>query len=384
MALFRRARATVLVAVAMVALSCTGPRTSTSTPQKTPAATPTPKPIPPGTLVFTRHDFYRTSYVGDGWVLWRVNPDGTTARGLHRLVRVDDAAWSPDQQRIVYIPRSSHAIWVMSADGIHKRQLTHPKPGFEDIQPAWSRNGRKLIAARRNTGSTGGYFLGDRNNTYVTGSGPGAASLVIVDIATGRERLLAKPIKSSGHSFGEPTFSPDGRFVAATIGSPSKGIMLVSTTNGSVERLSSTFDRSPSWSPDGRHIAVSRLPKQESGPARWGEDIVVVNVQTKKARMISKRPAVPPSPKISCGGGGSTIVHNQWPKWSPDGARIAYMSNRARLATDLGEDIFVSKFTGGEPRKVWGPEPPPCAGGNGPLRAYMELQDWAYALTDEI
>jgi TolB protein len=66
----------------------------------------------------------------------------------HRLYINEDADWSPDGKRIAFarrsvdentFPSNSGDIWVMNADGTHKRRLTgRTGDVFEDKSPAWS------------------------------------------------------------------------------------------------------------------------------------------------------------------------------------------------------------------------------------------------------
>lgn len=62
---------------------------------------------------------------------------GTRGQGWTR-----EAAWSPDSRQIVYTTRlggDEMGIWVMDADGSHRRLLTHRTEAY--LGPIWLPNG---------------------------------------------------------------------------------------------------------------------------------------------------------------------------------------------------------------------------------------------------
>jgi hypothetical protein len=64
--------------------------------------------------------------------------------------------WSPDGQRIAYLHRGN--LWVMGADGSHKKQLTHRAPTFTDSRPTWSPNGKFLAFVKTRRGHQFGFL----------------------------------------------------------------------------------------------------------------------------------------------------------------------------------------------------------------------------------
>ena len=98
------------------------------------------------------------SHSGDGnWAVWTVRRDGSDPRQLThpRLVppagQNGDApdSWSPDGRRILYtsVVRGDRELFVMDADGAHKRRLTHWHGG--DSCPIWLPDGRIAFAHYR-------------------------------------------------------------------------------------------------------------------------------------------------------------------------------------------------------------------------------------------
>ena len=111
---------------------------------------------------------------------------------------------------------------------------------------------------------------------------------------------------------GEPQVSPDGRFVAYTVGAAemepnriARNVWIVSTAPGSVPRqlTQSGHDTRPQWSPDGKKIAF--LSNRDGAT-----QIYVMNAQGTNAAKLTSL---------------STGADNE--KWSPDGRSIAFTSS---------------------------------------------------------
>jgi len=111
---------------------------------------------------------------------------------------------------------------------------------------------------------------------------------------------------------GEPQVSPDGRFVAYTVGAAemepnriARNVWIVSTAPGSVPRqlTQSGHDTRPQWSPDGKKIAF--LSNRDGAT-----QIYVMNAQGANAAKLTSL---------------STGADNE--KWSPDGRSIAFTSS---------------------------------------------------------
>jgi Tol biopolymer transport system component len=140
---------------------------------------------------------------------------------------------------------------------------------------------------------------------------------------------------------GLPVWSPDWRQLALV---RARGVYR--THRGSVERYSDIYvmnadgsglrrltrspqhDGDPAWSPDGRRLAFVRVQGGRS-------DIYVVDADGRGLRSLAHAIMFRPSP----GAPSSGFAAN--PTWSPDGERIAFMSNR-----DGTDDIFVVNADG--------------------------------------
>ena len=156
------------------------------------------------------------------------------------------SSWSPNGRMLaldVFPPSGGGEIWVMRADGTHKRMLVG-KPGaipsvFDD-SPAWSPNGRWIL------------FV------HAGGSGHEELRAVRPD-GSGGHLVLSIP----GQNLEYPAFSPDGRRIVFTdqisFGSASR--LETAWSDGShVKPIPNTLRLeafTDSWSPNGRWIAFS-------------------------------------------------------------------------------------------------------------------------------
>jgi len=102
-----------------------------------------------GLIAFVRH--------GD---IYTINPQslmpGATVRRLTRDGRDSGPRWSPDGKQLAYLDRGN--LWIMRADGSHKRQITSRAPAYTDARPTWSPNGRYLAFVRTGHRSRYGYL----------------------------------------------------------------------------------------------------------------------------------------------------------------------------------------------------------------------------------
>jgi TolB protein len=187
--------------------------------------------------------------------IYVMGADGEEAKRLTNDRILDSTPeWSPDGMRIAFAHLPgwgtedlNGVIMLMDADGQNRAQLTrHLEAGMTfDSDAAWSPDGN-LIAFTRTT------FLPDlvvRSTIYgIEPTGEG-------------ERLLVD-------DGAEPAWSPDGQLMAFTSTRDRNGetcfhecrvngeIYVMRSDGTGVRRLTSdpADDRSPTWSPDGRHI----------------------------------------------------------------------------------------------------------------------------------
>jgi TolB protein len=122
--------------------------------------------------------------------------------------------------------------------------------------------------------------------------------------------------------YNSPTWSPDGRHIAYQGYTTYSGwdIFIYDVETGESQNVFSSLgvgtDGSPAWSPDGRYIAFST----NSGILADNFDIYLLDVETGRTRPLSESPSI-----------------EVMPAWSPDGERLLY----AATTGIRGYDLFV-------------------------------------------
>lgn len=107
-----------------------------------------------------------------------------------------------------------------------------------------------------------------------------------------------------------PALSADGRQIAFRSERDGGGIFLMGATGESIRRLTD-FGYDPTWSPDGRYIAVASEGVRDPGSRIDVSELSVVSVEDGARRLLTKGDAVQPA-------------------WSPDGLRIAFVGTFGR------------------------------------------------------
>jgi Tol biopolymer transport system component/imidazolonepropionase-like amidohydrolase len=156
------------------------------------------------------------AYRGGGFHIWTLRPDGT---GLRQLTDgpfdARGPAWSPDGTRIAFaserggdtVAGSPYRVWVADVRTGELTRLTG-LPGqdgplqdgwYEDFDPAWSPDGRRLLFVRGSLTTTGTPTLTSRIIASVPADGSGPVTTEHTDAGPAAAQLMT------------PAVSPDGR-----------------------------------------------------------------------------------------------------------------------------------------------------------------------------
>ncbi|MFF1380600.1 amidohydrolase family protein [Streptomyces sp. NPDC058308] len=254
-------------------------------------------------------------------------------RGIHL------PALSPDGRQIAFAALNS--LWLADTSGGRPPRRAHraAATGYL-LGPTWTRDGKSLVYADDRDGLLGVYrrdlatgaetalASGGRVHPALSPDGTRLACLdmtgrlVVRELASGTERVMVEPLGGGGLP-GRPSWSPDGRYLALCDRNRLNHrfregynlIRIVDTATGADRlhavaphaSLSDRYDSGPVWSPDGRRLAVivesalHLLPVTPDGTPRGA------------LRMLSAEPADHPS-------------------WSGDSKTLLYLSSgRLRL-----------------------------------------------------
>jgi TolB protein len=193
----------------------------------------------------------------------------------------DALTWSPDGKRIAYAdggPDDTDIFAVDVADG--RVEPVVRRPGI-DMSPSWSPSGAEIVFSGDDGGQVDLWAIelatgklnritdeGQNTRPAVSPAGDKLAwikrdsGVRIYDIATGEVTALQAPRRVRF----APTWSPDGRYLAVTAsdwGSPDVYVMKADGTNTLLLTKRWKSDGMPAWSPDGENMAVVSNAGQE-------------------------------------------------------------------------------------------------------------------------
>jgi Tol biopolymer transport system component len=244
--------------------------------------------------------------IGKHTQLFTINADGSSAHQLTRFADSDAvwAEWSPSGKQIAFerdvytgVRVRRAAIYTMNADGSGLRSLT---PTGLNGGPSWSPDGALIAFSTLHYGKEA------------------TVSVMAANGSRGR-KVLTTPLRCKrwcGIGLYSPTFSPDGKRIAFVWHRKAvlAAIFTMNASGGGLKQVTpwQSFTDKIDWSPDGRRIAFSN-------PGLGDRRGVSSNVFT-------VRPDGSGRAKITNSRGGK--INNGLDSWSPDGKKIAFVSNR--------------------------------------------------------
>jgi WD40 repeat protein len=232
-----------------------------------------------------------------GGKIWAARADGSERR---LLVAGEQPVWSPDGSKLAYVSSGEDRSQLMM---LGAGAVTPLRKGVSDGSPSWSPDGTALVFSRFT-------ISGQRYRS----------SIIVLDLASGAERVLvtytlARDVVS------EPDWSPDGATIAYTHSRIDREhdirpAIRAIPAGGGESRVLVRDAESPDWSPDGTRLAFAsirdRNGKRCSSDECWfaGELYVAAADGSDLTRLTRNE--------------GDDAV----PRWSPDGSRILFTSDR--------------------------------------------------------
>jgi Tol biopolymer transport system component len=234
-----------------------------------------------------------TSYATWRGDIYLVDAQGNNRTALTTWANTEFApSWSWDHKHVALVrPRVDAAnaqfydIFLIDADGTHKHWAKSYTSSFHIMDPSWSPDGSRLV---------------------VTVTLQGTPYIATLELATGTLALVSQ----AGGGFmqgGDPSYDPTGQKILY-VGSTGTTVDMVipgSWHYGLV--LSDTPVSGPTYSPDGKKIAYSRMV-----------------TGTNNSEIFVETLNVPGAKRLTNSG-----AYDGGPTWSPDGSRIAFASERS-------------------------------------------------------
>jgi Tol biopolymer transport system component len=260
---------------------------------------------------------------GDVWIV-----DVATRRAAPLVANGFNPAYSPRGDRIAVDASwaGPRRIWVVDVQGHNPEQVTaDSSEAVTHVRPRWSPDGREIV------------FLNIERTNF---------NIRVANLATHRTGWVTR---GSFQDLG-PVWTPDGKVIFSSARGGGMNLWRVGVTSegtaaGAPRQITTGGgqDVDPAVAPDGRRIAFAIL--------RQNADLWRLPVSA-----ATGRPTGPPEPLIA------TTREDSRGAWSPDGARIAFNSDRAGpmniwlYALADGATRQITQGAGGDYQPNWSPD----------------------------
>jgi Tol biopolymer transport system component len=254
--------------------------------------------------------------------------DGTGVKRLAtKPVGDTSPAFSPNGKRLAFEAESRGGnsefnidIYAMNADGSELKRITQ-EPTF-DSMASWSPDGRRVAFSRVDISSMFASASASSSATGVQDSSDESGIYTIRVDGTGLRQITDEAEDEY------PAWSPDGEAIAfGRLTKHAGWIGMVNSDGGGLGKLTDPpkgiWDSDPSWSPDGTKIAFTRASERRA-------DVFMMNADGTHTRKLTGK------------------TDGFLPAFSPDGKKIAYVSNDKGQTTH----IYVMNTDGTNVRRL--------------------------------
>jgi uncharacterized protein YraI len=271
--------------------------------------------------------------VSNGGPIYIVNQNGT---GLRQLTTGMDPALSPDGRKVAFTrwaeskEGSPGNVWVINTDGTGERNVYDD--AVQPRSPAWSPDGKQIMFSTRQ----GGRLFPVEN--YCGPKPPGVdATNITYSVNCGKNGcevrycydLLARAgsiLRSINLDTGAVQDQPVSKYSFTPVWDPAnpwrviyrdeQGLAVLDANRGATWRLTDDpSDYTPAFSPDGKKIAVGYRQADH-----W--EIHTLNADGTGRVRLTETPF-----EVTLA--GKPAWNNVAPTWSPDGSKIAFLTDRS-------------------------------------------------------